>query len=1054
MTASTTAHRLHHALRGGLLVAAVLALSAHPRPAAALTAPAGFVVENAVPGANFDTPVSIAFLPDGRMLVGEKRGRVWMVQNGVVGTHPLWAAENEVLNVSDRGLLSIAVDPHYYQNHYVYLLYTVDPDSNGVDADSAAYGRLTRYQVGFTDSSIVDPASRTILMGTSWADGPPSGSPSHTIGTLRWGADGTLLVSVGDGASFTQMDPGGLHPDLFLPGRTPHDQDVGAFRAQYLGSLGGKILRLDPTTGHGLPSNPFWDGNPTSVRSRVWEYGFRNPFRFAIRPGTGSSNPTLGKPGSLYVGDVGWNTWEELDIAPGPGLNFGWPCYEGIQGQPAYQAASPAHSGCDSTNTFNNPATARPPDLTWNHQWPDLGTPPGILGNASIGGTFYTGTLYPAAYQGRYFFADFGLSWIKVLTVDAADHWSTVDDFMSDVQGPVDLETHPITGDVYYVSIYTNEIRRIRYSAGSQPVAVASATPMRGSVPLLVDFSSTGTHDPDNDPLALGWSFGDGTGSTEANPEHMYTSPGVYPVFLTADDGQGGVAHDTLVVTVTDSLLVFPTTGVLDRFDRADGSLGGAWTGNIAGLAVSDSSMTETTGDAWAVWNGGSFGPNQEAFVTFRSVGTAAPETDLMLKTQGASWQNGYVEVRYDATLAQVKVSTYTPGVGWQAMGNPIPALFRDGDQFGARADSIGDVHVFVNGALAGDVSIAGWPYVAMGGRLGIIMTDTSPNRYDDFGGGDVVYTTNVRPHATILAPPDGMFYAVGDTIRLVGQGDDPDQSAASLDYRWQIDIHHNNHVHPSSYVFTTPSTYFIGENHDDGTGVHLATYLIVTDAGGLRDTAEVNLWPEIDVSPANLVIGPGTVNTAATTPFAFTLRDLGRMPASRSHWQIVLDDGTTLAQGDTLVAARDSLTITGMLAAAPSAGVHTLRVVADTLGALHEVDETNNTDVTTIMVASGATTGVASATHPLALSNAYPNPAHGEAAMTLDLPRAAPVAFEVLDVAGRVVWSTTENRTAGRWTLRWPGTLHHGAPASPGLYLARVRTDGATFTRRIALIR
>jgi hypothetical protein len=118
-------------LKWALATIALVALA--PAPVRAVTAPNGFVVENAIPGSGFDTPVAIAFLPDGRMFVAEKRGRVYEVQNGVVSPTPLWAGENEVLNIDDRGLLGLAVDPNYFLNHYIYLLYTVDPDSNGVD---------------------------------------------------------------------------------------------------------------------------------------------------------------------------------------------------------------------------------------------------------------------------------------------------------------------------------------------------------------------------------------------------------------------------------------------------------------------------------------------------------------------------------------------------------------------------------------------------------------------------------------------------------------------------------------------------------------------------------------------------------------------------------------------------------------------------------------------------------------------------------------------------------------------------------------------------------
>src|SRR5204862_515637 len=83
--------------------------------------------------------------------------------------------------------------------------------------------------------------------------------------------------------------------------------------------------------------------------------GLRNPFRFTLRPATGSADTTAGDPGTLYIGDVGWNDWEELDVAAQPGVNFGWPCYEGIGLSPNYPYATPLHTGCGSEGTVDDP---------------------------------------------------------------------------------------------------------------------------------------------------------------------------------------------------------------------------------------------------------------------------------------------------------------------------------------------------------------------------------------------------------------------------------------------------------------------------------------------------------------------------------------------------------------------------------------------------------------------------------------------------------------------------------------------------------------------------
>jgi len=190
------------------------------------------------------------------MLVAEKRGVVWVVQGGAVRPTPLWSAEREVLANGDRGLVGIAVDPRYAANHRVYFFYTVDPDSNGQDDNVAAFTRLVRYQTSAGDSNVVDPATRTVLLGKTWSDGPLSPTLSHAVDCLRFGADGSLLVTHGDGSHFDQPDTGHLDPDSFLPGRGDTLADLGSFRAQYLNTMSGKLLRINPETGNGYASNP------------------------------------------------------------------------------------------------------------------------------------------------------------------------------------------------------------------------------------------------------------------------------------------------------------------------------------------------------------------------------------------------------------------------------------------------------------------------------------------------------------------------------------------------------------------------------------------------------------------------------------------------------------------------------------------------------------------------------------------------------------------------------------------------------------------------------
>jgi glucose/arabinose dehydrogenase len=819
--------------------------------ACAVTVPSGFVVESAAPGAVFDTPVGIAFFPSGRLLVGEKSGRLFTISNGVVFPTPLWDGRREVLNIGDRGLLDVAVDPNYVTNHYIYLLYTVDPDSDDADTPITAFSRLTRYQVSFTDSNALDLSSRAVLIGATWSQGIPSGSQSHTIGCLRWGSDGTLLVSAGEGAIYSQPDQGGQYPSEFGPGKADPYQDIGAFRAQFVGSMDGKVLRVDPATGLGLPSNPYWDGDPASARSRVWAYGFRNPFRFAIRPG-GSTVPGVGRPGSVYIGDVGWDQYEEINVAAQPGMNFGWPCFEGNYPQPQYQSATPSHCNCSSPGTSENPAQPTLPMASWSHYSPDWGSPPGMQGRTAIAGCFYTDTHYPAEYRNRFFFADFTDGWVRVMTMDVNENIVSVQDFGSSFDGPVDFITDPANGDIYYVSIYTGEVRRIRYTAATgtnrAPVVVANATPTTGVKPLTVSFSSAGTYDPDGDALTLSWFFGDLTGSSAANPSHTYTNSGVFGAVLTADDGHGGVTSDTVVVTATEPSSDFPSTAVLDDFNRADGAIGASWSGSTGTLKVSANALTENGTDGWGLWMPSTFGSSEEAYFTLNQVTASAPEHDLMLKVQGTSWSNGEIEVRYDATAAAVFVSTYAPSQGWVQRGASIPLTLAAGDQFGARTFPDGTIQVYVNGVLEGTRSASGWPFLGSNGRIGLQLVGASATRLDNFGGGDVAQVVNTRPHASILAPADGAFFVTNDVIPLHGAASDSEQSSASLQYHWQVNLHHNTHIHPSVYVTDGTDGSFTALDHEDGTGIWFEIQLQVTDDAGLRDTAMVGIYPETDV--------------------------------------------------------------------------------------------------------------------------------------------------------------------------------------------------------------
>jgi glucose/arabinose dehydrogenase len=228
--------------------------------------PDGLYLENAAPGSKFVLPVAAAFASDGRIFVAEKRGIVWVIQNGEVLPQPFIDLRSEVMSHYDRGLLGMTLHPQFDENGYVYLLYTVDHDGTGSYSRVDVFSRLTRYSASTANPNVADLGSRHILLGETFREGIPACSSSHAIGTVVFGGDGMLLVGSGDAASFDEMDDGGTYVDCFGEDRVDPAEDIGAFRSQYLGSLAGKILRIDPETGHGRPGNPFYAGDPTDIR--------------------------------------------------------------------------------------------------------------------------------------------------------------------------------------------------------------------------------------------------------------------------------------------------------------------------------------------------------------------------------------------------------------------------------------------------------------------------------------------------------------------------------------------------------------------------------------------------------------------------------------------------------------------------------------------------------------------------------------------------------------------------------------------------------------------
>ena len=236
--------------------------------------PDSFFVESLTRSTVISTPTALSFAPGGQVFIAEQSGKVWHWEEGAIAPALLLDLSDEVYSHGQLGLLSIATSPDFQNTPYLFLLYSIANASDEVEAGASI--RLTRYEL---DRSITGytASDRDVLLGNSFAQGIPACAADNASGALAFMPDGSLLVATGDGADPTRIDAGDGTPSCFGNNGFNDTEDIGAFRAQSLGSLAGKILRLDPETGLALQNNPFFSGNSNDVISKIWAYGLRHP---------------------------------------------------------------------------------------------------------------------------------------------------------------------------------------------------------------------------------------------------------------------------------------------------------------------------------------------------------------------------------------------------------------------------------------------------------------------------------------------------------------------------------------------------------------------------------------------------------------------------------------------------------------------------------------------------------------------------------------------------------------------------------------------------------
>ncbi len=228
-----------------------------------------------------------------------------------------------------------------------------------------------------------------------------------------------------------------------------------------------------------------------------------------------------------------------------------------------------------------------------------------------------------------------------------------------------------------------------------------------------------------------------GSGFQTYSGPFSITIEGTHTVEFYSTDALNNVEE---IRSITVKVSNFPGTSGLDNFNRANGRVGGNWTGATQSdqYVISGSQVDVGKGGALS-WRLTSFGADQEAFIRLSQIDPNGRHHTLMLKSRGTDASQGGILVSYDAVSGQVVVEALVVGQGWRTVAS-FPATMANGDTLGARARADGTVQVYVNCMLVGTAdtrTVAGNAYVNQGGRIGVWFENSAAAAFDDFGGGN-----------------------------------------------------------------------------------------------------------------------------------------------------------------------------------------------------------------------------------------------------------------------------------------------------------------------------
>lgn len=496
----------------------------------------------------FDEPMAMAILPNNDVVLAERKGSV-KIYNRETKQIRIITNFNVFSGIED-GLLGLAADPNFKDNHWLYFYYSV--------AGDRAINRLSRFELS-GDSLVLDSEKILLEIPTQRK------YCCHSAGYIAFDKNGLLYLSTGDNTNAEETE--GYTPVDERPGHSLADDQATAANTN---DLRGKILRIKPLDNgtYAIPEgNLFPEGNP-KARPEIYIMGSRNPYRFSVDK----------KNSYLYWGDVGPDTkvmgrdgelmsYDEINQARKPGF-YGWPYFLGDnEAFPKYDFATkqlgskkdPSNPVNDSPN--NTGERILPPAqsaMIWfgkknSKRFPMLGN-----GGASVmAGPVYYSDLYPGStyklpnyYNGKLFIYEWIRGWIMAVTLDENGNYLRMEPFLEHLKfkAPVDMQFGS-DGALYVLEYGTNwfsknmdaKLVRVEYMEGNRiPVPEITMDKQYGAAPFVVQLSGKKSIDHDRgDRLTYSWNIDDKDLQGETI-NYTFTQPGVHKVKLTVSDNKGG----------------------------------------------------------------------------------------------------------------------------------------------------------------------------------------------------------------------------------------------------------------------------------------------------------------------------------------------------------------------------------------------------------------------------------------------------------------------------------------------------------------------------------